>query len=166
MAMRAVTDPIGTPVRKDFLPFSQPDIEQAEIDEVVGTLRTGWITTGPKVRQFEADFAAYVEATHAVAVNSCTAAMHLALEAVGLQQGDEVITSPYTFAATAEVVRYFGANPVFVDICPDDFNLDPLAICQFGLKDILPGRLIIDKIAISDRIADGQDSQRSCVFRD
>ena len=116
MAVRSVVDSIGVPVRKDFLPFSRPDIEQAEIDEVVGTLRSGWITTGSKTRQFEADFAAYVGATHAVAVNSCTAAMHLALEAVGLQRGDEVITSPYTFAATAEVVRYFDARPVFVDV--------------------------------------------------
>jgi len=107
MAKRTTADSIDAPVRKEFLPFSQPDIEQAEIDEVVDALCSGWITTGPKTRQFEADFAAYVEAKQAIAVNSCTAAMHLALEAVGLQRGDEVITSPYTFAATAEVVRYF-----------------------------------------------------------
>jgi len=77
------------------------------------------------VRRFEAEFAAFIGAKHAVAVNSCTAAMHLALEAIGLQRGDEVITTPYTFAATAEVVRYFDAKPVFVDISPDDFNIDP-----------------------------------------
>lgn len=112
-------------MRKKFLPFSQPDIEQAEIDQVVDALRSGWITTGPKVRQFEADFAAAVETKYAIAVNSCTAAMHLALEAIGLERGDEVITSPYTFAATAEVVRYFEAKPVFADICPADFNLNP-----------------------------------------
>jgi perosamine synthetase len=125
MAKRTITDSIDAPVRKDFLPFSRPDIEQAEIDEVVDALHSGWITTGPKTHQFEADFAAYVEAKHAIAVNSCTAAMHLALEAIGLQQGDEVITSPYTFAATAEVVRYFEAKPVFVDVCPADLNLNP-----------------------------------------
>ena len=119
------TDARWTRVREGFLPFNQPDIEQAEIDEVVDALRSGWITTGPKVRQFETDFAAYVEAEHAIAVNSCTAAMHLALEATGLQRDDEVITSPYTFAATAEVVRYFDAKPVFVDICPADLNLNP-----------------------------------------
>lgn len=125
MTVRAIAASVDTPVRKAFLPFSQPDIAQAEIEEVVDTLRSGWITTGPKTRQFEADFADYVGAKYAVAVNSCTAAMHLALEAIGLQQGDEVITSPYTFAATAEVVRYFEARPVFVDICPTDLNLNP-----------------------------------------
>jgi dTDP-4-amino-4,6-dideoxygalactose transaminase len=125
MTVRTSTYLIDTPVRKAFLPFSQPDIGQAEIDEVVDTLRSGWITTGPKTKEFEQRFAEYVGARHAIAVNSCTAAMHLALEAIGLQRGDEVITSPYTFAATAEVVRYFDAKPVFVDICPADFNLNP-----------------------------------------
>ena len=125
MTIQPIADSVDAPVRKEFLPFSQPDIEQAEIDEVVDALRSGWITTGPKTRQFEAEFAAAVGAEHAIAVNSCTAAMHLALEAIGLQRGDEVITTPYTFAATAKVVRYFDAKPVFVDICPADFNLDP-----------------------------------------
>src|SRR5690606_11932067 len=80
--------------------------------------------TGVKTHEFEAAFAAAVGARFAVAVNSCTAAMHLALEAIGLQPGDEVITTPYTFAATAEVIRYFGAHPVFVDIEPRTFNLN------------------------------------------
>ena len=88
-------------------------------------LKSGWITTGPKTKEFERRFAEYVGASHAIAVNSCTAAMHLALDAIGLKAGDQVITSPYTFAATAEVVRYFGANPVFVDIRPTDLNIDP-----------------------------------------
>lgn len=110
---------------KEFLPFSSPLISEDEIAEVADTLRSGWLTTGPKVKKFEARFAATVGAKHAVAVNSCTGALHLALEAIGLQRGDEVITTPYTFAATAEVVRYFEARPVLVDIRPDDFNIDP-----------------------------------------
>ena len=114
--------------REAFLPFAQPDIDDTEMEQVRAALESGWITTGPKTRQFEAEFAAAVGAKHAIAVNSCTAAMHLALEAVGLQAGDEVITTPYTFAATAEVIRYFDAKPVFVDICPQDFNIDPSKI--------------------------------------
>ncbi len=108
-----------------FLPFALPDIDETELAEVREALLSGWVTTGPKTRQFEAEFAAAVNAKHAIAVNSCTAAMHLALEAIGLQRGDEVITTPYTFAATAEVIRYFDARPVLVDICRDDFNLNP-----------------------------------------
>ncbi len=108
-----------------FLPFALPDIDETELAEVREALLSGWVTTGPKTRQFEAEFAAAVNAKHAIAVNSCTAAMHLALEAIGLERGDEVITTPYTFAATAEVIRYFDARPVLVDICPDDFNLNP-----------------------------------------
>jgi dTDP-4-amino-4,6-dideoxygalactose transaminase len=112
-------------MRNRFLPFALPDVDSSELSEIKEALDSGWVTTGPKTRQFEAEFAAAVGAKQAVAVNSCTAAMHLALEAIGLQQGDEVITSPYTFAATAEVVRYFDAKPVFVDICPADFNINP-----------------------------------------
>ncbi|MEI2608568.1 MAG: DegT/DnrJ/EryC1/StrS family aminotransferase [Candidatus Promineifilaceae bacterium] len=108
-----------------FLPFALPDIDETELAEVREALLSGWVTTGPKTRQFEAEFAAAVNAKHAIAVNSCTAAMHLALEAIGLERGDEVITTPYTFAATAEVIRYFDARPVLVDICRDDFNLNP-----------------------------------------
>jgi len=118
----------GDPIRPTFLPFHRPDIDQTDIDEVVDSLKSGWLTTGPKVKRFEAEFADYVGAAHAVAVNSCTAALHLALEAIGLQSGDEVITSTYTFAATAEVIRYFGARPVFVDIQSSDFNIDPALI--------------------------------------
>ncbi|HUS15690.1 MAG TPA: DegT/DnrJ/EryC1/StrS family aminotransferase [Chloroflexia bacterium] len=103
-------------MRETFLPFALPDLDGAELAEVKEALESGWITTGPKTRRFEQEFAAYVGAKHAIAVNSATAAMHLALEAIGLQRGDEVITTPYTFAATAEVVRYFDARPVFVDV--------------------------------------------------
>jgi perosamine synthetase len=112
------------PVRTTFLPFALPDVSEEEITEIAEVVGSGWVTTGPKTRQFEDEFAAAVGATHAVAVNSCTAAMHLALEAVGLTRGEEVITSPYTFAATAEVVRYFDAKPVFVDVCPADLNIN------------------------------------------
>ncbi len=108
------------------IPFYRPNIEQAEIDEVVDTLKSGWLTTGPKTKQFEAEFAAYLQQKHAIALNSCTAALHLALEAIGLQRGDSVIVPTMTFAATAEVVRYFGANPILVDCRASDFNLDPV----------------------------------------
>lgn len=112
-------------VRRDtLLPFALPDLGQEELGEIREVLNSGWLTTGAKAQRFEAAFAAAVGARYAVAVNSCTAAMHLALEAIGLRDGDEVITSPYTFAATAEVIRYFGARPVFVDIEPATFNLD------------------------------------------
>ena len=115
-------------MRTTFLPFAQPDIDDTEFNQVREALESGWVTTGPKTRQFEAEFAAAVGAKHAIAVNSCTAAMHLALEAIGLQAGDEVITTPYTFAATAEVIRYFNATPVFVDICASDFNINPVLV--------------------------------------
>jgi len=111
--------------RNTFLPFARPDIDGAELAEIQEALESGWVTTGPKTKQFEEEFAAYVGARHAIALNSCTAAMHLALEAIGLGEGDEVITSPFTFAATAEVVRYFNARPVFVDIEPDSLNINP-----------------------------------------
>ena len=111
--------------RSSFLPFAVPHITEAEIDEVVDTLRSGWLTTGPKTKRFEIEFAQRVAAPHAVAVNSATAAMHLALDAIGLQAGDEVIVPVYTFTATAEVVVYFKAHPVFVDVDPMTFNLDP-----------------------------------------
>ncbi|HMB93824.1 MAG TPA: aminotransferase class I/II-fold pyridoxal phosphate-dependent enzyme, partial [Rhodothermales bacterium] len=112
-------------MRTTFLPFAQPDLDDAELEQIKEALFSGWVTSGPKVRQFEAAFAEAVGSKHAIAVNSCTAAMHLALEAIGLERGDEVITTSYTFAATAEVVRYFDARPVLVDIEPDSLNIDP-----------------------------------------
>jgi len=114
--------------RTTFLPFALPDLDESEFEQVKEALESGWITTGPKTKEFERQFAATVGARHAIAVNSCTAAMHLALEAIGLQRGDEVITTPYTFAATAEVIRYFDAKPVFVDIEPISLNIDPSKI--------------------------------------
>ena len=113
-----------------FLPFALPDIGEAEIAEVVDTLRSGWITTGPKTRRFEEDFAAWLgePALHALAVNSATAGLHLALEALGIGPGDEVITTTHTFTATAEVVRYLGADVVLVDIDPATLCLDVDAV--------------------------------------
>ncbi|MEM6325504.1 MAG: DegT/DnrJ/EryC1/StrS family aminotransferase [Bacteroidota bacterium] len=110
-------------MRSSFLPFALPDIDQTEIDAVTEVVSSGWLTTGKKTREFEAAFAETVGAKHAVALNSCTAAMHLGLEAMGLQRGDEVITTPYTFAATAEVIRYFDARPVLVDVDPETMNI-------------------------------------------
>ena len=115
-------------MRSNFLPFSLPDTGDEEINEIAEAIRSGWVTTGPKTRQFELEFASYIGAKHAIAVNSCTAAMHLALEAIGIKEGDEVITTPVTFAATAEVIRYFNAIPVLVDIDPVTLNIDPSKI--------------------------------------
>jgi len=106
------------------IPFYKPSVGTDEINEVVDTLRSGWLTTGPKTRQFEQDFAAYLRQKHAVAVNSCTAALHLALEAIGLKAGQGVVLPTMTFAATAEVVRYFGARPLLADCRVVDLNLD------------------------------------------
>jgi dTDP-4-amino-4,6-dideoxygalactose transaminase len=113
-----------------FLPFALPEIGDEEIAEVVDALRSGWVTTGPKTRRFEADFAAWLEADglHAIAVNSATAGLHLALEALGIGPGDEVITTTHTFTATAEVVRYLGADVKLVDIDPATLNIDPAAV--------------------------------------
>ena len=109
----------------NFLPFALPDIGEEEIAEVVDSLRSGWITTGPKTKRFEEDFVAFLDGgVEAVAVNSATAGLHLALEACGVGRDDEVITTPYTFTATAEVIRYLGAHPVFVDIDPFTYNID------------------------------------------
>lgn len=115
---------------KDFIPFALPDLTEAEIEGVVEVLRSGWITTGPRVREFEERFSQAVGSKYCVAVNSCTSALHLALEAIGVSAGDEVIVPTMTFAATAEVVRYLGAVPVLVDVRRSDHNVDPAAIEQ------------------------------------
>src|SRR5262250_2624512 len=113
---------------QSFIPFHIPEIGEEEIRSVVDTLRSSWLTTGPKVKTFEADFGRYVGSSHAVAVNSGTAALHLALDAVGLKEGDEAIVPTMTFAATAEVVLYFKAKPVLVDCEHNTLNLDPSRI--------------------------------------
>ncbi|HEY3282041.1 MAG TPA: DegT/DnrJ/EryC1/StrS family aminotransferase [Armatimonadota bacterium] len=111
-----------------FLVFGAPAIEEAEIQEVVASLRSGWLGTGPKVAQFEKDFRDYRSAKHAVAVNSCTAALHLSILAARLGPGDEVITTPLTFCATVNAIIHAGATPVLADVDPETMNLDPRAV--------------------------------------
>ena len=118
----------GKPVRSSFLHPFKHSIGKEEIDEVVDTLKSDWITTGPKTFKFEEIFFEYVNSKYAIAVNSCTAALHLAVVALGIGNGDEVITTPYTFAATAEVVINSDAKPVFVDVEKDTYNIDPAKI--------------------------------------
>lgn len=115
----------------DFLPFALPYLDDAEINEVVDSLKSGWITTGPKCRQFEEKFAAYVGAKHAVAVNSATAGLHLALDAAGLQRGEVALTVPLTFTATAEVVRYFDADVDLIDVKAPCGTLDPVLLEKY-----------------------------------
>ncbi|KAF0218676.1 MAG: DegT/DnrJ/EryC1/StrS [Geobacteraceae bacterium] len=115
-------------MRKEFLPFSIPTIEDDEINEVVDSLRSGWITTGPKVKRFEEAFKAYVGAPYAVPLSSATAGLHLAMLAIGLGAGDEVITTPMTFAATVSMIVQTGARPVLADIDPDTLNINTDAI--------------------------------------
>ncbi len=117
----------SSPVRpKDrFLIFGSPRIEQEEIDEVVASMKIGWLGTGPKVARFQEDFKAYKGATHAVAVNSCTAALHLAMLVVGVGSGDEVITTPMTFCATINAIIHTGATPVLADADLVSMNIDP-----------------------------------------
>ncbi len=110
------------------IPFHRPLIDDDDVASVVEALRSGWVTTGPRTREFETEFSNLVGSRHAVAVNSCTAAMHMAVASLGLDAGDEVVTSPYTFVATSEIIMYTGAKPVFVDVREDDANIDPDAI--------------------------------------
>jgi len=110
-----------------YIPFNLPTIGEEEIAEVVATLRSGWLTTGPRTAQFEDEFRSYIQAPHALAVNSCTAGLHLALAALGVEKGDEVITTPLTFCATVNTILHVGATPVLADI-RDDGNIDPVAI--------------------------------------
>ncbi|MCB9422093.1 MAG: DegT/DnrJ/EryC1/StrS aminotransferase family protein [Ardenticatenaceae bacterium] len=118
------------PVRTVFLPFNRPDITETEVDEVVDTLYSGWLTTGPKTKAFESQFADFVGSRHALAVNSCTAALHTVLAAAGIGPGDEVIVPTMTFAATANVIIHQRATPVFVDVQPDTLNIDPTAVAR------------------------------------
>lgn len=107
-----------------FLPFAKPDLREEEIDEVVAVLKSGWLTTGPRVQRFEAALKDYLGAPHVLAVSSATAGLHLALLALGLQDGDEVITTPLTFAATLNTIVLAGGRPVLVDVEPETFNID------------------------------------------
>ncbi len=114
----------------EFIPFSRPALGAAEEQAAVQVIRSGWLTTGPQAAAFEREFARYVGAPHALAVCSATAGLHLALEALGVGPGDVVATTPYTFTATAEVIRYLGADPLFVDIEPRTYNIDPRRLEQ------------------------------------
>lgn len=158
----------GLPVTARQVPFFRPSIGEAEIEEVVGCLRSGWLTTGPRTQQFEKKFAESVGARHAVAVNSCTAALHLAVEALGLGPGQAVLVPTMTFAATAEVLRYQGATPILVDCDPLTLNMDlgdaeeklrhhrakslPLApgTRVVGIIVVHVGGLMIDMAAVTD----------------
>lgn len=127
------------PPKPDYLPFYRPEIGEEEIAEVTACLRSGWLTTGRLAHRLEADFAAWTGAKAAVAVNSCTAALHLALEALGLKADELVLVPTLTFAATAEVVRYFNAIPVLVDVRDEDFNID-LGHAERILDNLAAGR--------------------------
>src|SRR2546430_257748 len=116
--------------RSSRLPFAVPDLSESEIKAVVDVLRSGWLTTGPVAKEFESEFAKRLGAQHAIALNSGTAALHLALDAIGLTSNDEVIVPAFTFAATAEVVRYFAATPILVDVKADDLTIDPDAVSR------------------------------------
>ncbi len=116
------------PMRADFLAFSPPAIGEDEIAEVVDALRSGWITTGPKAHRFEQEFAARLGAPGALGLNSCTAGLHTALATFGIGPGDEVITTPMTFAASVNVIEHVGARPVLVDVDPETLNIDPAAV--------------------------------------
>ena len=115
-------------MRDKFLTFSPPLIGEEEIAEVVDTLRSDWITTGPKVRRFEEEFATFIGAPAALALNSCTAALHVALATLGIGPGDAVITTPMTFCSSVHVIEHVGARPILVDVEPDTINIDPKKI--------------------------------------
>src|SRR5689334_9711770 len=130
-----------TPVRPTFLPFSPPSITEEEIEAVVDTLRSNWITTGPKTQRFEQVFAEFIGAQKALALNSCTGGLHVALAALNIGPGDEVITTPMTFCASANVIEHVGATVVLADVEPDTLTLDPDCAAQViteRTKAILP----------------------------
>ena len=120
----------GSPVRKSLLPYGRQSLADADIQAVIEVLKSDWLTTGPKVGEFEERFAAWVGARHAVSFSSGTAALHGAAFAAGLEAGDEAITTPMTFCATANCILYQGATPVFADVSPDTLNLDPKEVSK------------------------------------
>lgn len=120
----------GTPVRETILPYGRQWVDEADVQAAVEVLRSDWLTSGPKVRKFEERVAEYVGAKEAVAVNSGTAALHVAAFAAEIRPGDEVITTPLTFCATANCVLYLGGQPVFADVCPDTLNIDPKDVAR------------------------------------
>ncbi len=148
-------------MRSEFLPFSPPMIGEEEIAEVVAAMRSDWLTTGPRVRRFEQEFAKLVGAPDAVAMNSCTSALHVALKVAGVGPGDRVITTPMTFCSSVHVIEHTGATPVLVDVEPDTLNIDPAlveaACAEAAPKAILPVHLyghpceLDELVAIADR---------------
>ena len=125
------------------IPFARPSVGREEEAAVIRVLRSGWLTTGPESREFEKEFSAYTGSPHALAVNSATAGLHLCLEALGVKEGDRILTTPYTFTATAEVIRYLEADPVFADIDPDTLNIDVSSVYEIlktvpDVKGLLP----------------------------
>ena len=120
----------GEPVRATNLPYGRQSIEEEDIESVIHVLRSDWITTGPKVQEFEEAVASFAGAKYAVAFSSGTGALHGAAFAAGLGAGDEAITTPMTFCATANCVLYMGASPVFADICPDTLNIDTAQVAN------------------------------------
>tara|TARA_Y100000031_G_scaffold142445_1_gene171960 strand:+ start:301 stop:1086 length:786 start_codon:yes stop_codon:yes gene_type:complete len=115
-------------IKREFIPLTKPTIEENEIEEVVKVLKSGWLTTGPKVAEFEESMQKYLGCKEAVGLSSCTGGLHIALAALGIKPGDEVIVPTYTFAASAHVVAWLGAKPVLVDVEKDTFNIDPKKI--------------------------------------
>jgi dTDP-4-amino-4,6-dideoxygalactose transaminase len=137
-------------VRDTFLVFGSPAIEDAEIQEVVAAMKSGWLGTGPKVAQFEQDFCVYKVAKYVAALNSCTAALHLSILAAGIKAGDEVITTPMTFCATINAIIHAGARPVLADIDPFTMNIDPKEVA----KKITPRTRIILPVHFAGRPCD------------
>lgn len=133
------------PNTEDFIPFSRPVMGLEEEQAVLSVLRSGWLTTGPEAKAFEKEFADYTGAEHCLAVNSATSGLHLALEALGIGPGDRVAVPSYTFTATAEVIRYLGADPVFVDSRQDHYNMDMdklASVCdRLRIKAVIPVHL-------------------------
>ena len=154
--------------RREFLPFAPPLIGDEEIREVVDTLKSDWITTGPKTKRFEQEFADYLGARAALALNSCTAALHTALVTLGIGPGDEVITTPTTFAASVNVIEHVGARPVLVDVEPDTLNLDP-ALVEAAItprtRAVLPVHYAGHPVAL-DRIGELARAGRFAVIED
>ena len=155
-------------MRDTFLPFSPPFIGEEEIDEVIDTLRSDWITTGPKTKRFESDFAAFIGAPAALALSSATDAMQVALATLGVGPGDEVITTPMTFCSTVHVIEHVGARPVLVDVLPDTLTIDPALVARAvtaSTKALLPVHLYGHPCAM-DELQDIAQQHKLAIVED